>query len=158
MEEAPSYLKALQANALSSAKSIGHTHVDVKHIFTADCWVKRKAATVKEVHRSERRDDSWSDVVIEIITSMGDSSDQCFICSSVASDQCEVCQCQYCGHHHQYHHHPVTGQCLPYHVSRMEGVGRMILAARDIEPGEEIFREKELVVGPSRRVPPVCLG
>ena len=43
-------------------------------------------------------------------------------------------------------------------MSRMEGVGRMILAARDIEPGEEIFREKELVVGPSRRVPPVCLG
>ena len=37
-------------------------------------------------------------------------------------------------------------------------VGRILVATRDIEPGEIIFKEKEMVVGPCRASKPVCLG
>ena len=49
-------------------------------------------------------------------------------------------------------------QRFAFEVDFIEDVGRVIKASRDITAGEEIFREKEMVVGPSRSVPPVCLG
>ena len=63
-----------------------------------------------------------------------------------------------CEAHDKYHRHPETGACFPFTVDRQEGVGRMVRAAQDLAPGEEIWREEEMVVGPSRRIPPVCLG
>ena len=78
--------------------------------------------------------------------------DPCFICSSPGvrtCDQCDLCV-RYCDDHERYHHDLVTGQCNPFTVSRMEGVGRVLLATRTIQPGEEIFREEEMVVGPNR--------
>ena len=63
-----------------------------------------------------------------------------------------------CGQHASYHQDPLTGACFPFHVSRVPGVGRVLVAAADLLPGEQVFRERELVVGPSRTTPPVCLG
>ena len=40
----------------------------------------------------------------------------------------------------------------------MEGVGRCVEAARDIRPGELIFREEALVIGPNHDTPPLCLS
>ena len=53
---------------------------------------------------------------------------------------------------------PETGMCFPFSVAKVEGVGRVLRAAKDLEPGELVFREKEFVVGPSKTTPPVCLG
>ena len=58
----------------------------------------------------------------------------------------------------KYQRHPETGECFPFTVHREEGVGRMVRAARDLAPGDEIWREQEMVVGPCRRIPLVCLG
>ena len=80
--------------------------------------------------------------------------EQCFICSKPAALRCGECGAVYCGHHAKYHLHPDTGRCFPFSVARVAGVGRVLLAAADLAPGDEIFREEEMVVGPSRRVPP----
>ena len=61
---------------------------------------------------------------------------------------------------------PISGQCFPFTVSKVEGMGRLVaftfrlfllslslplfrvlIAATDFEPGDFVFREKELVVG-----------
>jgi hypothetical protein len=53
---------------------------------------------------------------------------------------------------------PGDSSCYPYGVEEREGVGRILVATRDISPGDIIFREKELVVGPSKGTEPVCIG
>ena len=58
----------------------------------------------------------------------------------------------------KYYEQNEDSECFPYSVDYIEGVGRVIRATRDITPGEIIFREKEMVIGPSRNIPPVCLG
>ena len=78
--------------------------------------------------------------------------EQCFICSKPAALRCGECGAVYCGHHAKYHLHPDTGRCFPFSVARVAGVGRVLLAAADLAPGDEIFREEEMVVGPSRRI------
>eukprot|EP00092_Neocalanus_flemingeri_P001422 GFUD01001518.1.p1 GENE.GFUD01001518.1~~GFUD01001518.1.p1 ORF type:complete len:523 (+),score=123.72 GFUD01001518.1:307-1875(+) len=84
--------------------------------------------------------------------------DICFICPNPAVKKCPTC-CEnpFCGSHESFHKNESSG-CFPFKVDCLEGVGRVIRAARDIAPGEEIFWEKEMVVGPSRSIPPVCLG
>ena len=48
--------------------------------------------------------------------------------------------------------------CYPYRVEEREEVGRILVATRDIQPGSIIFRETELVLGPSKGTHPVCIG
>jgi len=84
--------------------------------------------------------------------------EQCFICDAPADFNCPACQVPICEHHRDYHQDPITGQCFPFKVSNVEGMGRVLIAATDFEPGDFIFREKELVVGPSKTTPPVCIG
>ena len=93
---------------------------------------------------------------IWVTQAMGESL--CFICSRPGVRTCELCGMLLCEAHDKYHRHPETGACFPFTVDRQAGVGRMVRAARDLAPGEEIWREEEMVVGPSRRIPPVCLG
>ena len=38
------------------------------------------------------------------------------------------------------------------------GVGRALVATRDIAAGELVFEERPLTVGPLHDTPPVCLG
>ena len=38
------------------------------------------------------------------------------------------------------------------------GVGRALVATRDIAAGELVFEERPLTVGPLHNTPPVCLG
>ena len=45
-----------------------------------------------------------------------------------------------CAAHMALHLDPDTGLCFPFTVTRAPGVGRCVLAARDIAPGETIFR------------------
>jgi len=85
--------------------------------------------------------------------------EQCFICDAPAVFNCPACsQVPICEHHQDYHQDPISGQCFPFTVSKVDGMGRVLIAATDFQPGDFIFREKELVVGPSKSTPPVCLG
>ena len=54
--------------------------------------------------------------------------------------------------------HEDQGQCLPYSVTSLAGVGRCLVAARDITAGELIFREEALAIGPNHDTPPLCLS
>merc|ERR1719300_753589 len=76
---------------------------------------------------------------------------QCFICDAPAVFNCPACsQVLICENHQDYHQDPISGQCFPFTVSKVEGMGRVLIAATDFQPGDFIFREKELVVGPSK--------
>ena len=89
---------------------------------------------------------------------MGET-ERCFVCPEGAVKTCEKCgDVSYCESHPRYHSNEESQNCFAYEVDSIEGVGRVIKASRDIAAGDEIFREREMVVGPSRSVPPVCLG
>jgi len=85
----------------------------------------------------------------------------CFVCSNPADEKCDRCEDLYiCSNHKKYH----TGEqyggstCFPYRVDQVPQVGRILTAARDIQPGEVVFQEQEMVVGPCRTKVPLCLG
>lgn len=84
--------------------------------------------------------------------------ESCFLCPRTESvTPCSDClTIAYCPHHEKYHRGDQG--CYPYNVEEKEGVGRLLVATRDIEPGDIIFKERELVVGPSKGTEPVCLG
>ena len=85
--------------------------------------------------------------------------DLCFICQKTAFKKCTKCgEVSYCESHEKFHTNEELLGCFPFKVDCLEDVGRVIKASRDIAAGEEIFREKEMVVGPSRSIPPACLG
>jgi hypothetical protein len=73
----------------------------------------------------------------------------------------------FCGDEHRdLHRPPLTGDdddagshssCYPYLVSNIDGIGRCLVAARNIEPGELVFKERPVAVGPLHDTPPVCL-
>ena len=86
--------------------------------------------------------------------------EKCFLCPSVSTTECPHCDSNisHCSAHQSYHRSPELSHCWPYQVSEVPGVGRVVLAGRGVAAGEELWREEELVVGPSTKVPPVCLG
>ena len=88
------------------------------------------------------------------------AGEKCFLCPSVSTTQCEFCDSKisHCEAHQRFHRPAGDGPCFPYLVSEVAGVGRIVLAARAVTAGEELWREEEMVVGPSTKVPPVCLG
>ena len=93
------------------------------------------------------------------LSEMG-SQEKCFLCPSVSTTQCELCDSKiwHCEDHQKFHRPAGDGPCFPYLVSEVAEVGRIMVAARGVAAGEELWREEELVVGPSTKVPPVCLG
>jgi len=50
------------------------------------------------------------------------------------------------------------GNCAPFKMATKPGVGRHLMATRDIQPGEIIFIESPIAVGPKQYTSPVCLG
>ena len=46
--------------------------------------------------------------------------------------------------------------CLPYRIEYREGVGRMVVAVRDIMAGEVVLADTALLSGPGGSTPPVC--
>ena len=86
--------------------------------------------------------------------------EKCFLCPSVSTTECPHCDLNinHCQAHQGYHRPPHSSTCCPYLVSEVSGVGRVVMAVRDVRAGDELWREEEMVVGPSTRVPPVCLG
>jgi len=87
---------------------------------------------------------------------MSDSQD-CFLCSKPATGTCPDCALvHYCSDSHLRSHKPF-GDCLPFRVGFVEGVGRVVLAVRDIKAGDVVITEHPIVKGPGNKTPPSCL-
>ena len=98
----------------------------------------------------------WS-IVIARLTDISMSSRECFICSAPGQFSCPDCQLAFCCSDHGDLHR--GDSCYPFTVLQAQGVGRYVVAARDIRQGEVVFEETEpLVVGPNQECQPVCLS
>ena len=78
----------------------------------------------------------------------------CFICLAPASNKCDLCpdEVYYCCQEHYKLHRSINNgekQCNPFVIKYVEGVGRYMVANRDINPGETIFEDTETAVGPA---------
>ena len=72
--------------------------------------------------------------------------DRCFFCLEPAELVCETCRSvSFCGEEH-YSLHKSSDGCLPYRLDSKDNIGRCMVATRDIQPGELIFRQGERLV------------
>merc|ERR1719266_432028 len=76
--------------------------------------------------------------------------DVCFLCAKPATSTCEVCGLVgFCGPEHAFLHRPEQF-CFPFMVEMREGVGRFVVATRDIEPLELVMWDNAAALGPRR--------
>lgn len=83
-------------------------------------------------------------------------ANQCFFCQKESSIQCSACNLSSCSSEHLVLHRPQE-LCLPFRIQYKEGVGRYIVATRDISPLEVILEDDPAVFGPNHDTEPVCL-
>ena len=92
----------------------------------------------------------------------GEAGGTCWVegCGRRGTLTCGGCQeARYCSKEHQREHWKVhRPQCRPFKVVRAPGVGRHLVATRDINPGEIILEEPPVTGGPRQYTAPVCLG
>jgi len=84
----------------------------------------------------------------------------CWLCGREASETSDFyCEVKYCCENHRLLHHPEDHEePWPIIVKYKPGVGRVMVAARDIDQGEMIFSEEALVKGPNHTITtPHCL-
>jgi len=84
----------------------------------------------------------------------------CWICERPGVGCSEFyCEVRYCGPEHRELHHPVDhDEPWPFIVKYKPGVGRLMVAAREIDQGELIFTESCLAQGPNHTLyTPYCL-
>ena len=55
-------------------------------------------------------------------------------------------------------HTDEEGKCYPFQIRTKDGVGRYLVATRDLEPGALAFKEEPIILGNNHETPPVCLG
>ena len=67
------------------------------------------------------------------------SGETCFLCPASWDEECEFCEMsvRYCREHRILHRR--DSYCHLYNVDQLEGVGRIMVAGRDIEPGEVVY-------------------
>ena len=53
--------------------------------------------------------------------------------------------------------HRIEGKCLSYRVKEVEGKGKCVIAARDIEQGEIVLIDTPILVSPSTKSKAQCL-
>jgi len=84
----------------------------------------------------------------------------CWLCERPGVETNDFyCDVKYCGPNHKELHHPEDHEePWPFVVKYKPGVGRVMVAARDIDQGELIFTEEALVKGPNHTLTtPHCL-
>ena len=78
-------------------------------------------------------------------------TDQCYYCDcdcdTQAGPACRHCSITSCPAHLEAHRPGNT--CLPFRVEEREEEGRVLVAARDIEPGELVLEDRAVVVVPA---------
>ena len=81
----------------------------------------------------------------------------CFLCAKPSIETCDKCNLVgFCSEDHKKLHRP-ENFCFPFMVEQKEGVGRFVVAVRDIEPLELIMWDNAAAIGPKMGGPPVCL-
>jgi len=81
----------------------------------------------------------------------------CFLCSSDEADLCAACGLvETCSKHIRMHRNN-SGYCFPLRVATQDGLGKHLVATRDIQQLEIIFEDSPLATGPTHSTVPVCL-
>jgi len=89
----------------------------------------------------------------------------CFLCGITTEHVCPDCGVDACPLHIQFHQargsqHSTLGlstKCLPFRVIWKEGVGRCVIATKDIQPLQLILQDKPVVLGPNYETQAVCV-
>ena len=71
-------------------------------------------------------------------------SGKCFFCCKDCENTCENCQLAFCSSKH-FEVHKQNGKCSPWFVEIKPGIGRTVLATRDIQPFELVMRDTDLL-------------
>ena len=112
----------------------------------------------KEPENGVKKDEK---VEKELVYPQGD----CAVCDKLAKNFCSICKhVFYCSTKCQRQHWPThkedckTLAKLPYRIERNEKLGRFLVAQTDLQPGQLIFNELPMIVGPRQLTKPICLG
>eukprot|EP00092_Neocalanus_flemingeri_P013253 GFUD01014283.1.p1 GENE.GFUD01014283.1~~GFUD01014283.1.p1 ORF type:complete len:522 (+),score=161.87 GFUD01014283.1:236-1801(+) len=79
----------------------------------------------------------------------------CYLCQDQTEHSCPECGLPSCSSHLPTH--LVDKVCLPFTVLYKEGVGRYVVATRDIKASEVILEDHPAVLGPNYETEAVCL-
>merc|ERR1711953_774810 len=89
----------------------------------------------------------------------------CAVCDKLAKSFCSICKhVFYCSRDCQRKHWNTHKEdCkslakLPYRIERNEKLGRFLVSTTDLKPGQLIFNELPMIIGPRQLTKPVCLG
>ena len=79
-------------------------------------------------------------------------NEKCFFCGkSEQTVVCDICHISsYCADHEHIHKHPGGRTCYPWRVETMEGVGRVVMAERDIKCHEIVLDDEPVGVSPTQ--------
>jgi len=86
---------------------------------------------------------------------MPSNSAPCFLCQDLTDQSCPKCGLASCTTH--LSSHLLDNVCLPFTVLYKEGVGRYVVASRDIKASEVILEDTPAVLGPNYETEAVCL-
>ena len=82
----------------------------------------------------------------------------CFLCET---DQCEACEScglvSSCAQHKNLQNSKDGSFCYPWNVEKREGVGRVLVAVRDIKYLEIILEDDPIGLSPTQDTPQLCL-
>jgi len=82
-------------------------------------------------------------------------SAQCFLCQIETEHSCPECGLASCTSH--LSSHLLDNVCLPFIVLYKEGVGRYVVASRDIKASEVILEDTPAALGPNYETEALCL-
>ena len=82
----------------------------------------------------------------------------CFFCPNESTSKCEECPQGYCSEDHFKLHKSSDGTCQPFKLQVKEGVGRILVATRDILPFETVLQDKCVGWGPFIDVKVICVA
>ncbi|XP_076045904.1 uncharacterized protein LOC143028137 isoform X2 [Oratosquilla oratoria] len=85
---------------------------------------------------------------------------ECFVCGNQTDTRCTGCKLVfYCSRDCQRDNWKLHKDvCRPYKVTKLQDLGRVLVASRDLPAGEVILEEAPLVIGPKQITEPICLG
>ena len=94
------------------------------------------------VYHSLGRETTTSNPISIVMTPTADDKDntksdlaECYLCQALTDSSCPQCGLASCPHHLSSHLN-TDNICLPFIIKYKEGVGRYVVASRDIKPNE----------------------
>ena len=96
------------------------------------------------VYHSLGRETNTSNPISIVMTPTADDKDntssdlalaECYLCQALTDSSCPQCGLASCPHHLSSHLN-TDNICLPFIIKYKEGVGRYVVASRDIKPNE----------------------